>query len=127
MKINLVFYTFIVCALLLGCASVDSNKMNVNIVKKESSSLLRFHNVRVASTDSTITVKGSLRATIQTIIPGHVDITFISPEGGVLHALSTDIHRLRHKSRDYHFHAEAPVQLPRDSTVELVYHLRSHN
>lgn len=127
MKINLVFYAFIMCAFLSGCASVDANKMNVNIEKKESSSLLRFKNVRVASTDSIVTVKGSLRATIRSIIPGHVDITFLSPEGDVLHALSTDIHRIKQNSRDYHFHAEAPVALPDDSTVVIAYHRRTHN
>ena len=100
--------------------------MNVNIVKKESSSLLRFQDVRVASADSTITVKGSLRSTIRSSIPGHVDITFLSPEGDVLHELSADIHKLKYKSRDYHFHAEVSVVLPENSTVELVYHRRAH-
>jgi len=101
--------------------------MNVNIEKKETSSLLRFHNVRVVSADSIVTVKGSLRATIRSTIPGHVDITFLSPEGDVLHALSADIHKIKQKSRDYHFHAEAPVVLSDDSTVVVAYHRRTHN
>jgi hypothetical protein len=124
MKIN---YTSIMCALLLGCTSVGSNKVNVNIEKKETSSLVRFQNVRVTSADSVITVKGSLRATIRSTITGHVDITFLSPEGNVIHALSADIHRLKYKSRDYHFHAEALMVLPDNSTIELVYHRRIHN
>ena len=61
MKINLVFYAFIMCAFLFGCASVDANKMNVNIEKIESSPIMRYENVRVTSTDSTITVEGNCR------------------------------------------------------------------
>ena len=126
MKINLVFYAFIMCVFLFSCATVESRKMNVNIETEDSSPILRFENVRVASTDSTITVKGSMRAVIRSTIPGHVDITLLSPEGDVLHALSADIHRLKYKSRDYHFHAEVPVVLPENSTVEIVYHRRAH-
>lgn len=127
MKINLVFYTFIMCAFLFGCASVESKKMNVNIETEESSPTLRFENVRVTSTDSIISLEGNLHSSSRSFVGGHVDITFVSPDDEVLHTFQTDIRRSSLKSREYHFHAEVPLVLPDKSTVRIVYHRRTHN
>jgi hypothetical protein len=131
MKKILKFRAFLVVVVIIaaafGCASVESKKMNLNIETEESSSLLKFENVRVTSTDSIINVEGSLRTTIRSIVPGHVDITFVSPDNEVMHTLQTNIHRKRYKSRYYEFHVQVPLVLPDESTVQIVYHRRLHN
>lgn len=109
-----------------GCASVESKKMNVKIEKEESSPILRFEDVRVTSTDSIISVEGNLHATTRSFVPGHVDITFVSPDDEVLHTLQTDIRRRSLKARDYHFHVQVPLVIPDESTVRIVYHRRTH-
>ncbi len=123
--------TFLVVAVTItvvfGCASVESRNTNVNIEKIESSPIMRYENVRVTSTDSTITVEGNLHASTRSYVPGHVDITFLSPDDEVLHTFQTDVRRQSLKSRDYHFHAEVPLVLPDESTVGIVYHRRTHN
>lgn len=127
MKTITVFYIFIVYALLFACASVESRKVNVNIEKEILSPNLRLENVRVTSTNSKISIQGNLHTRTRSIVPGHVDITFVSPDDKVLHTLQTDIRRRSLKSRDYHFHAEVPLVLPDGSTVRIVYHRRSHD
>jgi hypothetical protein len=126
MKINFVFYAFIMCALLFGCASVNSNSANINI-EKESSGLISFERVNVRSDGSTLTVSGDLHARTRSVARGHIDITFISPDENVLHELTTNIRRRSLKDRHMHFHVKVPLDLPEGSTVRLVHHRKSHD
>ena len=126
MKINLVFYAFIMCAFLFGCASVNSNDTNFKI-EKESSGLIGFERVFVRSDDSIVTVSGDLHARPRSAARGHIDITFISPDEKVLHELTTNIRRRSLKDRHMHFHVKVQLDLPEGSTVRLVHHRKSHN
>ena len=122
--IKLVVYVFIVGAVVVsGCANVQSNKTDV-IIEKDTSSRGRIQNVLVTPTDSTVIVSGTLhnRNFSRAPIPGHLDITFLSPDGEVLHKLKTDYRRNSIKPRDSYFRIEVPMVLPPDSIVRVKYH-----
>jgi hypothetical protein len=125
LKITAFISVAFVIVVVYGCASVESKKANV-IIEKESSSLLRFENVRVTRSESNITVRGTLHSRTRSSVPGHIDITFLSTNGEVLQTLKTDYHRGSLKARDYNFKVEVPLDLPEGSTVRLVHHRRSH-
>lgn len=117
------FYIFVITIAVSGCTSIETKKANVNI-ESESSSLARIFNVIVISTESGVMVSGTLdkRFHSRTVIPGHVDILFLSPEGEVLHQLQTDYRRSSIKSRHSKFRVEVPLILPEGSTVRVVHH-----
>lgn len=126
MKTNFAFFILIACALFSGCANVQSNKSNISI-EKESSGFVRFEKVIVHSEDSTVTVSGSIHSQPRNAAIGHVDITFLSPDGDVLHVLKTQIHRQSIKDRHLHFRVKTSLVLPECSTVRIVHHKSSHN
>lgn len=120
------FIIFVIAATVSACTGIAPKNANVN-VERESSSLARIFNVMVTSSDSGVTVSGTLdkRFHSRTVIPGHVDIIFLSPEGEVLHQLQTDYRRSSLKSRHSTFRVEVPLQLPDGSTVRVEHHSRS--
>ena len=126
--INIYSFGFI-CALALvaaGCAGVQARKANVNI-EIESAAQIRIFDVAVKSTPSTVIVTGTLhkRSHGRSVIPGHIDITFVSPDGEQLHTVKTKYHRSSINSRDSTFEAEVPLELPDNSTVRIEHFRKS--
>lgn len=112
------------CVALSSCTSVQPADV---VIEKETPSRYRIENVLVTKVDTTVTVHGTLHSRSRGSAPGHVDITFISTNGDVLHTVKTDYHRGSLKARDYKFHVELPLALPDGSTVRIVHHRRDHN
>lgn len=112
--------------LLAGCAGVQARKANVNI-ETESAAQIRIFDVAVKSTPSTVIVTGTLhkRSHGRTTIPGHIDITFISPDGEQLKTVRVEYHRPSINSRDSRFKTEIPLNLPDDSTVRIEHFRKS--
>jgi len=125
-RIKLAVYIFIVCVTLTSCASVQSNKADVIIVK-DISSRYRISNIQVTKDDSLVTVAGTLHSQTRSRFPGHVDITFLSKSGEVLHTTIVDYRRKSLKSRNRMFRVKIPLELPDGSSVRIVHHRRDHN
>ena len=115
-----------VLTLLNGCAGVPAKKENVNI-EVEASPQIRIFNVAVYSAESHVIVTGKLhkRSHSRTIIPGHIDITFLSLDGEILQTVETKYRRSSLKSRDSTFKVEIPIDLAKISTVHVEHFRKS--
>lgn len=116
-------FVLLVITIVTGCANIESRSADVSI-EKVSSSIAHFDRAFVTSTQTSVEIYGVLhkRHHSRTIIPGHVDIEIISPEGEVLSKLETDYHRGSIKARQSTFHVSVPMVLPEGSTVRLIHH-----
>ena len=117
--INLLIVSFV----LIACASTQPNQTKVNI-EKEASSGTRIQDVVVTSSASTTVVSGTLhtKRRVRTTLPGHIDITILSPNGEVLHKLKTEYERSAIEFKNFDFRTEIPVALPNGSTVRVKHH-----
>ena len=112
--------------LLNGCTGVPAKKENVNI-EIEASRQIRISNVIVRSTESYAIVTGKLhkRRHGRTVIPGHLDITFLSPDGGVLQTVETRYRRFSRNARGSKFKVEVPIEIEEKSTVRVEHFRQS--
>lgn len=119
-------YMVTLIVIMSACTSVDSKKANVNI-EVDSSPRIQIFDVAVRATNSHVTVSGSLhkRSHSRTAIPGHIDITFLSPNGEVLRELETDYHRPSINSRESTFSVKVPLLLADGSTVRIEHYRTS--
>ena len=119
-------YMVTLIVILPACASSQFRNADINI-EVDSSSQIRIFDIAVRSTDSNVTVAGSLhkRSHGRTVIPGHIDITFLSPDGDVLRKLETDYRRSSINSRDSTFSVEVPLLLADGSTVRIEHYRTS--
>jgi len=123
---NRIVNIFIVSVALSSCASAQSNQADVNI-EKDTSSRYRISNIQVTKDNSIVTVAGTLHSQTRSRFPGHVDITFYSISGEVLHIARVDYRRRSLKSRNRMFRVKIPLELPDGSSVHIVHHRRDHN
>ncbi len=115
-------------ALLVSASNGNQvNKANVNI-EIFTTPQIRIFNVTVKAVQSNVIVTGKLhkRSHSRTVIPGHIDITFLSPDNEMLQTIETKYSRASLKSRDSTFIVEIPLELEDGSTVR-VEHFRKSN
>jgi hypothetical protein len=117
-----ILIAIVVIAVVSACTTIKSKNANVNI-ERNSSVHASIYNIAVTSTESTVTVSGTLhkKHRKRTYIPGHVDIMFVSSDGALLKRVKTDYYSRSYKSRTSMFRAEVPLALPEGSTVYLTH------
>ena len=115
-----------VVLLISSCAGVQTKKANVSI-EIAPTSKIRIFNVAARSTESNVIVTGKLhkRSHGRTIIPGHIDITFLTPDNEILLTVETKYRRSSINSRDSTFNVEIPLELADGSTVRIEHFRKS--
>lgn len=109
---------------LLSCGTVHTSNSDI-IVKKEPSSLARFLNVKVDSTDSGTLVSGTLegKGIVRKNIPGHVDVVIVNNNSESVSMGKATLERVTSQPRYATFSVILQEQVPPNSTVLVTHHL----
>ncbi len=112
--------------LVSGCASVQTKNASIDIEILPTAQI-RIFNVTVKSTESNVIITGTLHKGShgRSIIPGHIDITFLSPDNEVLQTVETKYRRSSLNSRDSTFKVEIPLELADGSTIRIQHFRKS--
>lgn len=127
-NINSIINILMLVLLLTACANTGTRRVDINI-ELEPSAGIKIFNVAVDTTLKHTIVSGTLhkKSHGRTIIPGHLEIIFLSPEGDMLHTLETKYRRSSLNARDSTFRVEVPLVFEEGSTVRIVHHRRSNH
>lgn len=113
---------------IVSCSSVYTKEGNY-IVEKKASTIARYLTVTAEPSESGVTVRGTMERKNKSRLkmPGHLEITLLTKTGDIVDEMTTEIKRVRHKSRIFEFNAESNQQLPEGGRVQIIHHLnRSH-
>jgi hypothetical protein len=116
--------------LLAGCAASGTSLLSQEqiAVERIDSRSGRIGYVWASRTDTGIRVHGSIRRfpPLRGPIPGHIDLSVVSPGGAIIEQRLVDYRRRSVKAREAQFSFEIVTALPPGTTLRLSHHAGSH-
>ncbi len=108
-----------------SCGSVHTKNDDI-VVKKDPSSIARFLNVTVESSESSTSISGTLehKGASRKKIPGHVDVAILDKDEEIINEVSAKLERVSHQRRHAVFSVLMDQKVPTNGMV-LVKHHRS--
>jgi len=82
-------------------------------------------NINVRQTGSELSISGAIKkrhSTGRGIIPGHIDIEVVDPNGDTYNKTNLPYHRKNTKSKKSYFHFKLDVVLASNTTVRVIHH-----
>ncbi len=118
---------------LAGCSSTSINMVDAGTVQLDvvETHPIAVSNVKVRHNGENISVFGRVHRWGQPTlaIPGHVDISFIAPNGDVIveRQVNYMTRRATRHSRNGYFAERFNLDIPDDTTIRVVHHHGDHN
>lgn len=131
MMLKAMIKTIAIISSIVGIMSFTGCSMNTNLVKQEditvervNSSSVNITRAYLQATDTTWILKGKLtrRLSNSHLIPGHLHIELVGPDGAVFKEADIAYKRKRAKSRFAEFYLPIPVELTEISRVRVIHH-----
>ena len=120
------FSIVIFISVLTACGTTQVNMVREGKAQLEliPSDYLHFSRVGIYRVDTGVLVVGELHTDNhgRAIIPGHIVIEVITPDGGLFTTISSDYQSGSFKSRKSQFAVEIPNEMPVNSTVRITHH-----
>jgi hypothetical protein len=113
----------ITLAAIASCGSVHTNNSDI-LVKKESSSLARFLNVTVESTESETSISGTLehKGPSRKKIPGHVEVVILTKDEELVNEVRAELERVSSQPRHAIFKVVIDQEVPSNGIVIVKHH-----
>ncbi len=113
-----------------ACAAPGTNPISQDRIGVEriDSSTAHIGYVFATENDTGIRVRGSVRRSppLRGPIPGHIDLSIISPEGALVERKLVDYRRRDVHSREAHFSTLLTAEWPPGTTLRLRHHGKPH-